>query len=529
MTVLPLIHRELGNAARKGSTYRLRILGALALLTAVTVFNLVHPYGYRGEELFSLLHSVLFWAIWAFVPFLTADALSRELREGTLGLLMLTSVREFDVVLAKMLAHWVRAFTFWLATVPVLLLPFFLGGIGWREGLLSCAVNFSCILMALTAGLLASVLSRVWTRVLLLVIILSATFFLIYVTGHSALILQGLGYLKRVLSDRFLHHLGDVIALSTDGDGCWSLGWNGISRVQRRNWAIGELITLAGAAAFCIIVLRLVAYRVRTTWRDKVRSARALRMLAAFCRPVYFVPLFRRWMARKLEKNPVGWLELRSWSGRLVTWCWLGLIVLLCSFILILPDAFTDSGTSYAMAGVMGGSLALSAAASFRRERETGVIELLLVSPVGERGIISGRIRGLWGQFIPGSAVLLAVWLYGSHLMGSLGEEDSPLSAMLFCASALCTTPVIGLYFSLVCRHFVVALVGAVVCALMLPQALANVAGVIWWLYFGERLSSSWGMAPSLHAALWQWGVAAFCWKQLHRRLRLRDYPERAD
>jgi len=48
------------------------------------------------------------------------------------------------------------------------------------------------------------------------------------------------------------------------------------------------------------------------------------------------------------------------------------------------------------LAWLVAGSMAASAAGSFRRERESGMLELLLVSPVGEQRIISGRLRGLW-------------------------------------------------------------------------------------------------------------------------------------
>ena len=36
-----------------------------------------------------------------------------------------------------------------------------------------------------------------------------------------------------------------------------------------------------------------------------------------FCQPVFFRGFLQRWMKRRLEANPVGWLEQRSWSGRL--------------------------------------------------------------------------------------------------------------------------------------------------------------------------------------------------------------------
>jgi hypothetical protein len=122
-------------------------------------------------------------------------------------------------------------------------------------------------------------------------------------------------------------------------------------------------------------------------------------------------------MKRKLETNPIGWLEQRTWSGRLLTWGWLAIIISLYSTILTDPSFFQRTSTPQNVMGwMLVLSMAISTAGSFRRERESGVLELLLVSPIGERTIISGRLRGLWNQFLPAFGLLLIVWAYLSSL-----------------------------------------------------------------------------------------------------------------
>ena len=71
-------------------------------------------------------------------------------------------------------------------------------------------------------------------------------------------------------------------------------------------------------------------------------------------------------------------------------------------------------------------SMAASAAGSFRRERETGVLELLLVSPLTTRQIISGRLFGLWGQFLPSIVTLLGIWAYFARIapQGYMAENS---------------------------------------------------------------------------------------------------------
>src|SRR5579859_455482 len=164
--VLPnLILRELRSAARQSFSYQLRILGAGTLLT-VSVLTMADSGSdpTRGAHLFAQLHATLVAAIWCLVPLLTADCISRERREQTLPLLFLTPLKCWQIVLAKSLSHGLRAFTLWLAVLPVLTLPFIAGGVSWHEGLLSVLLSFSSICLAMGAGLLASTGSRVWLR-----------------------------------------------------------------------------------------------------------------------------------------------------------------------------------------------------------------------------------------------------------------------------------------------------------------------------------------------------------------------------
>ena len=168
MTFLPVVGRELLTTARHTFTYYLRVLGAAAALVASLLFAMDHGFGTNlGAQLFAYLHTTVFGAIWIFVPLLTADCISRERRDGTLGLLFLTRLRASDIVVAKGLAHGLRAMTLWLAVVPVVTIPVLLGGVGWTEASVSVLANFSALCWALAAGLLASAWSKTWLRALL--------------------------------------------------------------------------------------------------------------------------------------------------------------------------------------------------------------------------------------------------------------------------------------------------------------------------------------------------------------------------
>src|SRR5258708_3664704 len=63
----------------------------------------------------------------------TADSVSAEKREGTLGLLFLTDLKSFDIVLGKLAVTSLNSVYGVLAIVPVVALPVQLGGITGTE------------------------------------------------------------------------------------------------------------------------------------------------------------------------------------------------------------------------------------------------------------------------------------------------------------------------------------------------------------------------------------------------------------
>ena len=113
MNVWPVMHRELRAEARHAFNYWLRVLGASVLLAVFAVMMLdPRDHGPElGAKLFGNLNTALFVAIWVLAPLLTADCISRERREGTLGLLFLTPLTSRGIVIGKGLIHTLRATT----------------------------------------------------------------------------------------------------------------------------------------------------------------------------------------------------------------------------------------------------------------------------------------------------------------------------------------------------------------------------------------------------------------------------------
>src|SRR5437763_1689649 len=90
----------------------------------------------------------------------TVDSLSEEKRDGTLGLLFLTDLKGYDVVLGKLAATSLNSVYAILAILPVISLPVQLGGVSAGELWQSALVLLNTIFFSLAAGIMVSTLSR---------------------------------------------------------------------------------------------------------------------------------------------------------------------------------------------------------------------------------------------------------------------------------------------------------------------------------------------------------------------------------
>ena len=125
MIVLPIVGRELRVAARRAITYRIRLWAALAAMLLATWKALSWSWqsasaATQGHSLFYTLSGLAFVYCLFVGARVTADCVSEEKREGTLGLLFLTDLKGWDVVLGKLVASSVNSFYGLLAVLPLL-------------------------------------------------------------------------------------------------------------------------------------------------------------------------------------------------------------------------------------------------------------------------------------------------------------------------------------------------------------------------------------------------------------------------
>src|SRR5580658_438014 len=163
MRFLPIVDRELREGSRRRGTYWLRVrvaFQALVIGVAGYYFTMLQPMLSLGTVLFWGLSGVALLFCLLAGRRSTADCLSQEKREGTLGLLFLTDLKGYDVVLGKLAATSIAGFYALVGIFPVLAIPLLTGGITNGEFWRMVLVLVNTFLFSAAIGLFVSAVSR---------------------------------------------------------------------------------------------------------------------------------------------------------------------------------------------------------------------------------------------------------------------------------------------------------------------------------------------------------------------------------
>ncbi len=389
MTVLPIVGRELAVAARRSGTYWLRFwvaAGALALFCVPCAFSEV-PISEFGQGVFIFLGSVTLGFCLLAGIFLTADSLSVEKREGTLGLLFLTDLKGYDVVLGKMASNSLHAFFGLLAVFPVLALPLMTGGLGGGEFWRTMLVFIVTMYFSLGIGMLVSATSREGRQAM------GGTFVILALLVG---VLPFLWLLQSQLTNRsrldFVLWPNPIYAFIKGFDDSYLTFFG-----PRDFWtAMATLFILATASILA------ASFLLPRSWQ-KGAADDATRERLRF----RFFGKARRRRPPLGVKSPFFWVALGDRAGQSAMNRMLIVLGLLWAASLVLSTdpsriGMYFSGVVTLVFGLHFAAKILIASESGRRfhhDRQSGAMELLLATPLPAEDIVNGQREALRRQF----------------------------------------------------------------------------------------------------------------------------------
>jgi ABC-type transport system involved in cytochrome c biogenesis permease component len=315
MRFLPIVDRELREGSRRRGTYWLRVRVAFqALLIGLVAYfvNLLQPQIKLG--------TVLFWGL-AGVSMVfcllagrrsTADCLSQEKREGTLGLLFLTDLKGYDVVLGKLVATSISGFYALVAVFPVMAIPLLAGGMTNGEFWRMVLVLVNTFFLSLAIGMFASAVSREYRAAM------AMNFFL-------AILLMGLPALCEFWCEMKLHRPVPWLFYS-----CPVFSFIRCSAALHPGAAQDFWWSLAVSHGLGWMLILLACWIVPRTWGDKPAPAPSRRWRwRDLGRKISYgsqakCAAFRK---RALDVNAYYWMAARARLKPAHVWIFLGLAV----------------------------------------------------------------------------------------------------------------------------------------------------------------------------------------------------------
>jgi ABC-type transport system involved in multi-copper enzyme maturation permease subunit len=394
MRFLSVADRELRTAARHKATYRTRWLTA-ALFFGLLVWLLWAFHGFSRKGAAPEIFKVFSFLTFLYCLFLgtarTADCISAERRDGTLGLLFLTNLNSGEIIAGKLCSTALASVYGLMAIFPMLALPLLMGGITFGFFGRTVLGLLNGILFALAAGFLASVVcKRQFTAIAValgLTIGLGGGLMLGAAAANSYAPTRPLANWLVVFSPLYT-------VLAADS-----------ARLFGSNHFWHSAATVAGMSLGGLGLTTLLLAR---TWRDRPKSLRPWHRLRFWPRLEQTSSPRRLALRRRLLAiNPLFWLAARQQVSAPIFMC-LAVVLTAATVYVAAPFFGRVMGAgavsplvgylfSWLWAGLALHALvlyyaAMSASQRLAEDKQTGALELILSTPTTERTIS----RGLW-------------------------------------------------------------------------------------------------------------------------------------
>jgi ABC-type Na+ efflux pump permease subunit len=496
----PIFMRELVTVPRRAGHYsgRAALIGLLTIL-GITTWQATIGFARDATLGEAAAFGLLLFQIVAFVQLLltiffatvsAAGAISQEKDRRTFVLLLLTDMRDYEIVVGKMLGALLPITIQLLVTAPVLAMLLLLGGIDPEQVLQAVLVLAAS---AVAAGSLGALIA-LWRERTFQALALSVLFLVLYIC-----VTQALGVIGPILAIdvdwfRVQGWLDPFVTMQTVL-GPPAGGWGGLAP------AYGFVIVMLG---WCALLNGIGIWKLRK-WNpsgepimqregpqdlmDTDESIEMEKRAKAHAAPG---------QARKVWHNPVLWREIRTLAyGRrpvLVKFAF-GLVFALILYFAVSelnrPGGRTAFVAAYGLVPAAVLSLLLvsaQAATSITSERDGGALDVLLVTDISPREFVFGKILGVFYNckeyIIP--PLLLAVF-YG--IRGALAHSPAEAGAGAMLEANF--GPLVAVLGALVVLFAFVTVLGIHV-SLRIPSsrhAIANTLGTVFFLSVGTLIS----------------------------------------
>ena len=353
-----------------------------------------YPLHRAGSDMFFAVSGIMIFLCNIAGIYLTADCLSEEKRNGTLGLLFLTNLRGYEVVLGKMSVGTIQAVLGLLAAVPMLVVPVLMGGVDPMLVLRMAVVLFATLFLSLSVGIVCSAIfksSKVATGMALGIML-----FLNFGPGLIYEILYEIfgRIMVSGISDIYIFSTGYIYALTCEG----GLGLGGQTDVEFN-------ISMAVVLGIAILSILFAIWKTARTWQDQ-----PVKIVTGVVSQKSSNAAHRR--ARVLDKNPLHWLAARKKFGP--GFVWLAFIIVF-TFMMIVTDGFQYlfgfSNSRYSASGsflmtlwvvstMLKWWMAGAACERFRVDRGESALELLLSTPLEYQDFARAHRERIRWQFL---------------------------------------------------------------------------------------------------------------------------------
>ena len=503
MTFLPIVARELRVAARRRATYWMRSGAASAMLVLGTWFFLMlrnQPTKEVAVALFGVLTGcAVLWCLLSGVRS-TADCLSEEKREGTLGLLFLTDLKGYDVVIGKLAATSLSSLYGVLAVLPMLAVPLLMGGVSPGEFGRIALVAINTLFFSLNVGLCISAMSRMARKAVLLTLVL---ILLITILPPLAGLWKPMFGRARSVETWWM-----VLSPGFNYYRAWEVNYRGATH---EFWL--SLVLIHGLGWFFLGVASLIAPH---SWQDKPAGVQRLRWRERWVLWSYGNLTQRLAFRRRLlEVGAFFWLAARARLRPAYVWFVLGLMG--CGWVWGV-FRFRDDWLSLPMYTMTGLVLLIfikswvssETARALAEERQHGTLELLLSTPLTVYDILQGQFYALVRQFL-GPVIVVVITCFIFLLAGNpqtMGSEDHLswvlfwLALMIMLLADLVALYWVGLWQGLTARNPQRAAGATVARILVFPwlviAAIMLLLSLLWWAGAGPT-----GLGEKSFLGLW--------------------------